>query len=212
VLAAGPHAEVIPASYAALGRLLLEVLDLKDVNAAALGAVEAKTLYAAFTDTLPPPKVEAKRPEFDWRKVWSRLVTTGLPPLAVDTAFSMLHKILSLQVRRHRLRLADSPACRRCGAPVEDSLHFFTACPRLVDAWGCLAAAAGRALGGPLPDTHLLHLHLPIHPRELSVALAVVVFVHFAWAARDDQEPLAVAAYLVAVRAAIQPHLVNIFV
>jgi hypothetical protein len=156
--------------------------------------------------------VEAKRPEFDWRKVWSWLVTTSLPPLAVDTAFSMLHNILPLQVRRHRLRLADLPACRQCEVPLEDALHFFTACPRLVDTWGCLASAAGRALGGPLPDANLLHLHLPVHPREQSVALAVVVFVHFAWEAREDQEPLPVAAYLAAVRAAVQPHLVNIFV
>jgi zinc-binding in reverse transcriptase len=134
-LAAGHHPEAIPASYAALGHLLLEVLDLEDVEAAALGAVEAKSLYAAFTDTLPPPKVEVKHPDIDWRKVWSRLVTPGLPPLAVDTAFSMLHNILPLQVRRHRLQLAESPACRRCGAPVEDALHFFTACPCVVDAW-----------------------------------------------------------------------------
>jgi hypothetical protein len=152
--------------------------------------------------------MEVKHPDIDWRKVWSRLVTPGL---AVDTAFSMLHNILPLQVCPHRLQLAESPGCRRCGAPVEDALHFFTACPHVVDAWGCLAAAAGRALGGPLPDRHLLHLHLPIHPRELSVVLAVVVFVHFARAAREDQEPLDVAAYLVAVRAAIQPHLFNIF-
>jgi hypothetical protein len=67
------------------------------------------------------------------------------------------------------------------------------------------------ALGGPVADCHLLFLHLPIHPRELSVVLAVVVFVQLAWTTRDDQEPLLVAAYLAAVRAVVLPHLVNIF-
>jgi hypothetical protein len=158
-LAAGPHTEVIPASYAALGRLLLDFLDLDDVDAAALGAVEAKSLYAAFTDTLPPLKVEVKQPEFDWRKVWSRLVSTGLPPLAIDTAFSMLHNILPLQVRRHCLQFADSPACRLCGVPVEDALYFFTACPHVVDAWAVWPRRrAGRLAVHFLTDTFFISL------------------------------------------------------
>jgi hypothetical protein len=123
----------------------------------------------------------------------------------------MLHNILPLQVRVHRLRAADSPACRRCEALVEDTDHFFTACPRIVDAWGCLAAAAGRVLGGPVPDAHLLRLDLPIHPRELPVVLAVVVFVALAWTTRDDPEPLSAAVYMAAVRASVLPHLPSIF-
>jgi hypothetical protein len=123
----------------------------------------------------------------------------------------MLHNILLLQVRLHRMWAEVSPACRRCGAPLEDTEHFITACPRIADAWECLAAAAGRVLGGPLPDGHLLRLHLPIHPRELPVVLAVVVFVDIAWTTRDDLEPLSAAAYRSAVRASVQPHLPSIF-
>jgi hypothetical protein len=95
------------------------------------------------------PKVEIKHCDLDWRKIWSRLAPTGLLPLAVNTSFSMLHYILPLQVCCHRLQLANLPACRHCDAPVEDVCHFFTACPRVLDTWGRLAAGAGRALGAP---------------------------------------------------------------
>jgi hypothetical protein len=90
-------------SPADLGRLLLEVFDLEDIEVTALGAVTAKSLYAAFTDTLPPPKVEMKFRDLGWRKIWSLLCTVGLPAAAVDTTFSMLHNILPIQARVHRL-------------------------------------------------------------------------------------------------------------
>jgi hypothetical protein len=50
----------------------LEVFDLEDVEAMALGEVTAKAIYAAFTDTLPPPKVEAKFRVLGWIKIWNR--------------------------------------------------------------------------------------------------------------------------------------------
>jgi hypothetical protein len=65
-LAAGPHAEYIPPSFADLGRLLLEVFDLEEVDTAALAAVTAKSLYSAFSTTFPPRKIETKLPKFDW--------------------------------------------------------------------------------------------------------------------------------------------------
>jgi hypothetical protein len=210
-LAAGPHAEAIPPSYRDLGRLLVEVFELEEVDMAALAAVTAKQLYEAFTTTLPPPKVQTKFPRPGWPKTWSLLTISGLPPTAVDVAFSLLHNILPLQIRRHRLHLAPSPACRHCPASPEDALHFFTACPRVTTTWGRLAAAAGRTLGGPLPDDHLLHLQLPHHPGELPVVLAVVVFIEFVWLSRDDPAPLIDAAYVAAVADKARPHLPSIF-
>jgi hypothetical protein len=210
-LARGPHAEAIPASYRDLGHLLLEVFELEEVDTSALAAVTAKDIYLAFTNTFPLPKIEYKMPQLGWRKIWSLLTASGLPQTAVDVTFSMLHNILPLEVRRHRLNLADTPACRRCGAAVEDTVHFFTRCPRVAAAWDGLAAAAGRALGGPIPDDHLLHLHLPMLPGELAVVLAVVVYVEMVWTTRDDPPPFNVAAYTAAVKANAKPHLPSIF-
>jgi hypothetical protein len=94
------------------------MFDLEDVKAAALGDVEAKTICAAFTDMLPPPKVEIKNRNLGWRKIRIHLVAVGLLPLAVDTAFCMLHNILPLQVCRYHLQLASLLACPHCDAPV----------------------------------------------------------------------------------------------
>jgi hypothetical protein len=60
----------------------LQIFDLEDVEVAALGKVPAKAIYTAFTDTLPPPKVEAKFRDMGWIKIWSCQCKTGLPPPA----------------------------------------------------------------------------------------------------------------------------------
>jgi hypothetical protein len=87
-LARGHHAEAIPASYRDLGRLLLEVFELEEVDTSALAAVTSKDIYLAFTDTLPLPKIEYKNPQLGWRKIWSLLTASSLPQTAVDVTFS----------------------------------------------------------------------------------------------------------------------------
>jgi hypothetical protein len=160
-LAAGPQAEVIPPAFHGLDTLLLEVLDLEEVDIGHLSEVSAKTIYATVTETLPPAKIETKMPDISWSRTWTYLQTAGLLSLAVDVVFSLEHNILPLRARLHRIGVAETAACSHCGAAVEDQLHFFTACPRVAVAWAALATVVGRVLGGPLPDLHLLLLHLP---------------------------------------------------
>jgi hypothetical protein len=162
----------------------------------------AKGLYSAFSTTFPPPKIETKLPQFDWPTSWSLLHLPGLPYTAVDTAFSMLHNILPLEVRRHRFGMVPSPECPHCPGQVEDVIHFFTACSRILATWSRLVAAAGRALGGPLPDDQLLYLHLPPGLRQPAVVLAVVMFVDMAWTHRSLLAPLNENKLLAAVAAA----------
>jgi hypothetical protein len=194
-----------------LGRLLLEVFHLDGVETEHLEAVTAKQVYAELTTTLLPPKIEAKMPAIGWYHTWQHLQIAGLPPPAVDTMFSLLHNILPLRSRLHRMGQA-AAACRRCDAAVEDQLHFFTACPRAADVWAYLATTVGRLLGGPLPDLHLLLLHLPLHhPLLLHVVLAVVVLVELVWATRDDPAAIAPQTLKDAVQIHTKNHLVNIF-
>ena len=171
------------------------------MEVANLGAVAAKSVYAELLSTPPPPKVEAKWPAFCWPRIWGRLALAGLPSMLVDVGFSYLHNILPLQTRRHRMRMVASPACLKCGAGVEDVLHFFTACTRVWEAWEVLALAACRALGGPLPDFHLLMLNLPIHENELAVVLAVLAFTDMVWASRLEAATIAPGALKARVRA-----------
>jgi hypothetical protein len=148
-----------------------------------------KSIYMEFMETPPPPTIEAKLPDLTWRWVWGRLAQAGLPALLVDVGFSYLHNILPLQVRRHWLSLSASPACLRCGAAVEDVLHFFTACPRVAEAWEALLFAATRVLG-PTTDRKLLFLAFPPAVAERHVVLAVLAFVELAWSTRDTEAAL----------------------
>jgi hypothetical protein len=187
-LAAGPHAEAIPPFMRDLGVLLLEVFRLPSISVDSLGEAAAADIYADLVSSPPPPKVEAKIPDLPWHVIWSRLSLASLPASAVDAAFSALHNILPLQVRRHRFKIVPSPACPRCQAPVEDVLHFFTACPRLVAAWEFLVYRAARCLGGPPPPDRLLFFlawpRFPPSAAENAVVLAVVVFIELAWSTR----------------------------
>ena len=84
------------------------------------------------------------------------------------------------------MNMAPSAACLTCQAAVEDPVHFFTVCPRVADAWACLATAVARFLGGPALDHRLLYLSWDISAVDRHVALAVAVFVDWAWETRSD--------------------------
>ena len=170
--------------------------------------VKARQVYREMVSTPPTPKVEARFPDLPWRVAWSRLATPGLPRQAVDTLFSCLHNILPLQSRRFRLNLAPTAACLHCQAAVEDPVHFFTVCPRVADAWACLATAVARFLGGPPLDRRLLYLSWDISAVDRHVALAVATFVDWAWETRSDPGRLEPGELVARVNAlAIQPFL-----
>jgi hypothetical protein len=109
---------------------------------------------------------------------WDRVLTS-----LVDVGFFSIHNILPLQSKPlERFGLEPSPACSRCGAASEDVLHFFAHCPRVADAWDHLAFAAAKALGGPLPDLHLLLLlNVPIYPPPMSKLLCWPYWLMLSW-------------------------------
>jgi len=207
----GPNAEAAPAFMVNLSRLLLKVFALECVDLNALDCVAAREVYLELKADPLSPKIEARLPALGWNRIWCRLAVTGLPPLVVDVGFSYLHNILPLQVRLHRFAMAASPACLRCGAAMEDVLHFFTVCPRVADAWAVLSLAAGRALGGAIPDRSLLFLHLPLHVGELAVVLAVLTFAELAWSTRDVNTPISPLVLKARVRTFARGHLQSVF-
>jgi hypothetical protein len=195
-----------------LASSLLEIFSLPSVATDHLDLVTAKALYADLMSTPPPPKIEAKLPGLRWDRIWGRLTTPGLPPALVDTGFAALHNILPLQTRRHRLGLAASPACTKCGAASESTLHFFTQCPRVSDAWEYLALTASRIIGGPINDLHLLLLDLPpFTAYEQSIVLAVLAHIDLAWSSRDSDEPLQIPALVARVKFFAHGHLRPLF-
>ncbi len=190
-LRVGPHAEVAPPQYVNLAVGLQEVLGLDWVRPGSLRGVTASALYKEFRGEPPEPKIMRRLPGQPWPRIWGRLALPGLPQALFEVGFSLIHNILPTGERRHRLRLAASPACDNCGAQTDSILHTFTACRRVAEAWEYLLFTASRLLGGPIRDADLLLLKFPICKNEIHIIYAVLAFAEMAWAARNGQADLA---------------------
>ena len=59
-MAQGPHSEIISSYFMHMKSLLLEGLVIGDILAINLKKTTSKALYAGFTSSFPPPKIEYK--------------------------------------------------------------------------------------------------------------------------------------------------------
>ncbi len=94
-LGGGPHAEDIPPAFKELAFLLQEVFSLPKVFVTSLLDVTSKYVYAQFTSSLRPPKVESRHPDLPWRIACARLASPSLPATTAEVVFSLLHNVLS---------------------------------------------------------------------------------------------------------------------
>jgi len=179
----------LPEVFQFLLPLLLEALALPGVNAAGLEAVSSKSLYKAWTADLPYPKVEYRRPDLAWHLTWTRLASHG-DSFERDFFFSLLHNILPVPSRRHRLRLDPSAVCGACGAPHADIDHCFFFCPRVAAAWGLLVHRCNMVAPALLGDEEILFLAWPPAAEELGMVSAVITFASWVWETREDPAPL----------------------
>jgi len=98
-----------------------------------------------------------------------------LPPEAVDLHFRALHNILLTMERRHRFGDSPSPHCPRCPTLVEDSLHFFTSCPRVAGAWDNILHRAILLSGLALTNRSLFYLAWSARPARMEAGLTLGV-------------------------------------
>jgi hypothetical protein len=191
ILAPGPYLEGRPPpQFSDLGGLILEALSLPCVEAGSLLDTKSALVYKAWTETTPTPRIERIQPDLPWDLTWPRLAGPFLDPPAVDLHFSLLHGLLPVQARLHRLQLAASATCLHCPAMEADILHSFTQCPRVAPAWAFLLFRATLALGVALTDRSLLFLAWPPTPADREAVLAVVTFSLWAWQTREDPATL----------------------
>ena len=188
-LRAGLHAERAPPQYADLAATLRRVLDLEGVRPDRLEAVTAAGLYKSLVREGAAPKICLRLQAYPWPRIWGRLALPALPQPLFEAGFNFINNILPTEERRHRLRLAASPACTFCGAALDNLVHAFTACRRVAEAWECLLLRASRLLG-PIRDLDLLFLKFPPRQAEIHVIYAIVAFIDLVWATRGGQAAL----------------------
>jgi len=133
--------------------------------------------------------VEYRRPDLAWHLTWTRLASHG-DSFEKDFFFSLLHNILPVPARRHRLRLDPSAVCGACGAPHADIDHCFFFCPRVTAAWGLLVHRCNMVAPALLGDEEILFLAWPPAAEELGMVSAVITFASWVWETREDPAPL----------------------
>lgn len=184
------HAAACPPLLAALAPLLEELTAFGTVEAASPAAITAKAIYIIFTDTLPPPKVEFKLPDFPWPLVWGRLWRRGLPPEEVDLMFRLIHNVLPVRDRLGRFTGTGVRApCPACPDVPETAVHVFTACTRVHEVWEELLAHLYAFIPAIPQDQELLFLAFAENDRENDIVATMLAYVSFVWAARGNVRP-----------------------
>ncbi len=108
---------------------------------------------------------------------------------AVDLHFRALHNILLTMERRHRFGDAPSPHCPRCPTLVEDSLNFFTSCPRVAGAWDNILHRAILLSGLALTNRSLFYLAWSARPARMEARLTLAVITFSAWGDKGPRGP-----------------------
>lgn len=72
------------------------------------------------------------------RKIWKRVWLLSITPKVGHFLFKCLHNSLATRENLFRRSIVDSPACFRCGAPMEYSLHILRDCTLSRSAWSIL--------------------------------------------------------------------------
>ena len=133
-MGAGAHAHHESQYFSHLKSLFVESHTLKIVDVEDLNSVPAKTIYADFTSSFPPPKVTYKYSELPWDDIWARLNHPVLTSPLRDIMFLLIHNCLPTRDRLLRLNMCGSAACPKLDG-IEDTEHLFTACIRSQAAW-----------------------------------------------------------------------------
>ena len=144
----GPHAELISPYFFHMKALLVGGILLGDVKARRLGETTAKNLYASFTSSFPPAKIEYKFADVEWSRVWRRLQSPMLEAGAREIFFLLINNIIANRDRLFsKFRMVPSPNCVLCNV-LHDNVHVFCECILVRESWFWIR----QRLLGMLPD------------------------------------------------------------
>ena len=107
--------------------LLIGGIVLGEIQVSNLKKTSAKTLYAGFSSSFPPPKIVYKF-DFDWSQVWKRLQSPMLEPRAREVLFMLINNIVANRDRLfNKFHMVQSPNCVHCNV-LHDNVHLFCEC------------------------------------------------------------------------------------
>merc|ERR1712240_635375 len=176
-------AVVIPKYFNHIGELFAEMMISDTLTAASLKTVTNKTVYAAMTSALPPPKVVMES-NLDYSLAWSTLHCSVVDARARDVMYLLIHNKLPVQERLFQIRLKNDPYCHTCiGAEIADMEHFFTKCEGIVDTWTYMKIEILRygKFQNNVDDWKILNLMFPKSKVEKELIWIVSSYIWYVW-------------------------------
>ena len=132
-LGQGLHAQEVPPYFQHLNILIKEAVNRKVVQVDKLELATAKFIYKDYTTDFPPPKIMEKY-ELPWDIVFARLWDNVLEPPIQSLMFLLVHNILPIRTRLHRMNMTNNDKCLTDGL-IEDVEHVFCHCVKTREAW-----------------------------------------------------------------------------
>ena len=155
----------------------------------------AKEIYLVYTDSFPPPRVEynpayANLSSLQWSRVWERVASPMLEPMARQVVWRAVNNILPTRQRQSRLGLKDgaglviSALCDRCGQRAIDSVeHMFSECELIREPWTWIRRRLLDLLPVDMADLSNIELLLMFFPKEAHEnAMVWIVGTYMNWA------------------------------
>ncbi|KAJ1519149.1 hypothetical protein ONE63_011243 [Megalurothrips usitatus] len=137
---------------------------------AAIHAIYSELVNAA---PLTVPRVVAKAPGVQWRRVWENVRRREVPVNVQDSWWKAVHDLPATRHRLQRIGRSESRMCPTCAAP--DTLaHRLARCVRVQDVWRRTQATLTRLLGTTATPRTLLQ---PDFTHDLPERRAVAAWV-----------------------------------
>ena len=125
------------------------------------------TTLPDLTREFTPCKAELAQPSNDWQQSWSLARMKGLGPEHTSFLWKLVHLLLPIKERLHRLSPGTSPTCSLCNQNLnEDMVHAFLSCDYNQGAGDALA----QVLSQHLPSISMVKI-LRLELGELSEEL-----------------------------------------
>ena len=180
----GKETDCTPPIYLTTLDYITEALEDDVFSVSDITDITTKCIYLSLLESIPPPKVEAKYPDYDWPLIWVRLKSGVFSPAAKSFLYLILHDRVSTKERGHRLMPGrfPSPFCTRCDSQVqveETCSHRYLHCERVSEAWEWVRTVLVmlEPSTGLLDDISVLRLCFSRSMRENALLWVIGVFI-----------------------------------
>ena len=115
--------------------------------------------------------------EIDWSQIYLLPRKVSVETRAFQ--FKILHNILYLNQRLHKMGLAESPLCNLCGISEETTTHLVLNCPITTNLWRAIQRKCSPSLTLPDITVSMVHLGFFSEPSDQNMMIKNQVLLSF---------------------------------